>query len=94
MSNGNSPNKPGVFTVKASGTSPASSADWSVELTGDITQDLIYTNLAYALLGKAMAELGVAYSEQLLGNTTKMAALGEQCGTGCVDPAHKHEKVK
>ena len=94
MSNGNSPNRPAEFTVKAFATSPVSSAEWSVELTGDPTEDLIYINLAYDLIAVAMGKLGVAYSERLLGNNAKMAALGEECGAGCVDPAHDHGKPK
>jgi hypothetical protein len=94
MSNGNNPNRPAEFAVKAFATFPVSSSEWKVELSGDATQDLIYINLAYSLIGKAMSELGVAFSEHILGNDAKMKALGEACGTGCVDPTHDHGKVK
>ena len=90
MSNGNSPNRPAEFAVKAFATAPNSSAEWKVELTGDPAEDLLYINLAYDLIAVAMGKLGVAYSERLLGNNAKMAALGEECGAGCVDPTHGH----
>ena len=94
MSNGNSPNRPAEFAVKAFANFPTSSAEWKVELSHDPTEALIYTNLAYSLIGKAMSDLGVAFSEHILGNEEKMKALGESCGSGCVDPAHKHDKAK
>jgi hypothetical protein len=84
MSNGN--NRPAEFIVKAAATGPASSAEWKVELTGDIAQDLIYVNLAYDLIGVAMGKLGVAYSEHILGNSAKLRELGEESGQGSVDP--------
>ena len=94
MSNGNSPNRPAEFTVKAFATLPVSNMEWSVELGDDPANVLLYTNLAYDLIAVAMGKLGVAYSEHLLGNNAKMKVLGDECNAGCVDPEHDHTKLK
>jgi hypothetical protein len=65
-----------VFVVKARAEFPKSGAKWTVDV-GDGTpeQQLAYVNLGYDLIGVAMARLGVAMSEAVLGDDAKMKAL-------------------
>ena len=64
-----------IFKVKASSTVPVARASWQVEIPGDLKDQLIYTNLGYDLIAYAMAELGVAMSEHLLGKDDKLNKL-------------------
>jgi len=63
------------FKVKASATMPISKASWEVDVGDDPKDVLIYTNLAYDLVAYAMGRLGVAMSEHVLGDDTKLNAL-------------------
>jgi len=63
------------FKVKAAATMPISRAVWEVDVGDDPKDVLIYTNLGYDLIAYAMAELGVAMSEHILGNDAKLDAL-------------------
>ena len=63
------------FKVKASATLPVSKASWEVDVGDDPKDVLIYTNLAYDLVAYAMGRLGVAMSEHVLGDDTKLNAL-------------------
>ena len=64
-----------IFKVKASSTVPISKASWEVDLGDDPKDVLIYTNLGYDLIAYAMAELGVAMSEHVLGDDDKLNKL-------------------
>jgi hypothetical protein len=46
---------------------PPGSMEWKVDTTDDMEASLIYSNLAYDLVGAAMAKLGVEYSKYILG---------------------------
>ena len=63
------------FKVKASATMPVSKASWEVDVGDDPKDVLIYTNLAYDLVAYAMGRLGIAMSEHVLGDDTKLNAL-------------------
>jgi len=63
------------FKVKASSTVPVGSADWKVDLGEDPVEAMAYTNLAYALIARCMAQLGWAMSQAILGNTAKLDEL-------------------
>ena len=63
------------FKVKASATMPVSKASWEVDVGDDPKDVLIYTNLGYDLIAYAMAELGVAMSEHILGKDDKLNKL-------------------
>jgi hypothetical protein len=73
-----------VFKVKAKSNLPIASAEWKVDVTDDPKNALIYTNLAYDLIGIAMAKLGVAMSEHILGNDDKLDKLAEETRAGRV----------
>ena len=60
------------FKIKATATMPPSKCTWEVDNGDDPKDVLIYTNLAYDLIAYAMAELGVAMSEHVLGDDTKL----------------------
>ena len=74
-----------VFKVKVSSTLPPAKAVWQVDLGDDPKDALIYTNLGYDLIALAMAKLGVAMSEHILGDDTKLNALAAEAN-GRVDP--------
>ena len=63
------------FKVKATATMPISKSSWEVDLGDDPKDVLIYTNLGYDLIAYAMAELGVAMSEHILGDDDKLNKL-------------------
>jgi len=46
---------------------PPGSSEWEVDTTDDMEASLVYTNLAYILVGLAMSKLGVEYSKYILG---------------------------
>jgi hypothetical protein len=73
-----------VFKVKANSTLPIASAAWKVDVTDDPRDALIYTNLAYDLIAIAMAKLGVAMSEHILGNDESLDKLSEETRAGRV----------
>ena len=73
------------FKVKAKAALPISSAEWKVDIGEDPKDALIYTNLAYELIAVAMAKLGVAMSEHVLGDDTKMDALAKEAVAGRVE---------
>lgn len=73
------------FRVKATATLPTSKSTWEVDLGEDPQQALIYTNLGYDLIAVAMAKLGVAMSEHILGDSTKLNALAADAAAGRVD---------
>jgi hypothetical protein len=65
-----------IFKVKATSDFPKAGSGWHVDLEGGTPeQQLAYTNLGYALIGRAMVRLGVAMSEAITGDDTKMNAL-------------------
>jgi hypothetical protein len=65
-----------VFKVKATSGLPPASAKWAVDLeAGTPEQQLVYANLGYDLIGMAMGKLGLAMSEWILGDDTKIKAL-------------------
>ena len=74
-----------VFKVKASSTLPIASGVWKVDIGEDPKDALIYTNLGYDLIAIAMGKLGVAYSEYILGDDTKLNKLAEETQAGRVD---------
>ena len=74
-----------VFRVKAKANLPISSAEWEVDIGEDPKDALIYTNLAYDLIAYAMAELGIAMSEHILGNDTKLNNLAQRASAGRVE---------
>jgi hypothetical protein len=83
MGNGNNSSK---FNVSALATSPDRTGDWSVDLSDlDIADQLIYTNLAFDLLAITMGKLGIAMSEHVLGNDSKLDALAEETAVGRVN---------
>jgi hypothetical protein len=57
---------------------PVADAGWTVDVTDDVKQSLIYSNLAYDLIAIAMGKLGVAMSEHILGDDTKINRLAEE----------------
>ena len=63
------------FKIKATATMPPSKCVWEVDNGDDPKDVLIYTNLGYDLIAYAMAELGVAMSEHLLGKDDKLNKL-------------------
>ena len=74
-----------VFKVKATSSLPPAKAVWQVELGDDPKEALIYTNLGYDLIALAMAKLGIAMSEHILGDDTKLNALAAEA-SGRVEP--------
>ena len=67
-----------VFKVKATSTLPIASSSWKVDVTDDPKQALIYTNLAYDLIAIAMGKLGIAMSEHILGDDSKLNKLADE----------------
>ena len=74
-----------VFKVTAKASLPISSAQWKVDIGEDPKDALIYTNLAYDLIAIAMAKLGVAMSEHVLGDDTKLNAIAAETKAGRVE---------
>ena len=74
-----------VFKVTAKASLPVSSAQWKVDIGEDPKECLIYTNLAYDLIAIAMAKLGVAMSEHILGDDTKLNAIAAETKAGRVE---------
>ena len=74
-----------VFKVTAKASLPVSSAQWKVDMGEDPRESLIYTNLAYDLIAIAMAKLGVAMSEHILGDDTKLNAIAAETKAGRVE---------
>jgi len=68
------------FKVKATSTIPEGSADWKVDIGEDPAEAMVYTNLAYALIAKAMAELGWAMSRHILGDDSELDAIKKRVG--------------
>jgi hypothetical protein len=65
-----------VFKVKATSDLPEASAKWTVNVdAGTPEQQLVYMNLAYDLIAVAMGKLGLAMSDWILGDDSKMKAL-------------------
>ena len=64
-----------TFKVKAQASLPLSKAVWEVDLGEDPVLALAYTNLGYDLIAMAMAKLGIAMSEAVLGDDTKLKAM-------------------
>jgi hypothetical protein len=73
------------FKVEVTSDMPPARAEWAVDLGDDPKEVLIYTNLGYDLIAVAMAKLGVAMSEHILGDDTKLNALAAEA-SGRVDP--------
>ena len=66
------------FKVKVSSDVPKAKAGWVVDVGAHVSDpelQLAYVNLGYDLIAIAMAKLGVAMSEAVLGNDTKLKAL-------------------
>ena len=61
--------------VRVNSTLPIASSEWETALGDDPALALKYTNLAFDLVGYAMAELGIAMSEAVLGDDSKMQAI-------------------
>ena len=74
-----------VFKVTAKSTLPIASAQWKVDIGDDPKESLIYTNLAYDLIAISMAKLGVAMSEHILGDDTKLNAIAAETKAGRVE---------
>ena len=73
------------FKLTAKSTMPPAKLQWNVALGNDPKDVLIYTNLAYDLCAIAMAKLGIAMSEHVLGDDTKMNALSAETKAGRVE---------
>jgi len=74
-----------ILKVKVSSTLPVGSATWKVDNGDDPRDNLIYTNLAYDLIAIALAKLGVAMSEHVLGDDTKLNAIAAETKAGRVE---------
>jgi hypothetical protein len=68
-----------IFKVKAGSDFPKAGSTWHVDLEGGTPeQQLAYANLGYALIGKSMVRLGVAMSEAITGDDSKMNLLKKE----------------